>query len=56
MKYEFTGEEKLGLRRIRRISDGEIGGGIEKESNLSQEGECWVYGDARVSGDTEVMA
>jgi hypothetical protein len=33
-KYEFTGEEKecygFTLKQIRRISDGEIGGWIEK--------------------------
>lgn len=45
-KYEFTGEviESCGrtLRRIRRITDGEIGGWIEWESNLSHVGDCWV--------------
>jgi len=44
MKYEFTGEtmnyECHTLHRIRWISDGEIGGWIEKEENLSQDGNC----------------
>lgn len=39
---------------------GELGGYIEREVNLSQEGNAWVsgdaqvYGDARVSGDAQV--
>jgi predicted acyltransferase (DUF342 family) len=63
-KYEFTGETRLHgsvvLRQICRISDGEIGGWIESEANLSHEGDCWVssnaqiYGDARVRGNAQV--
>jgi len=33
------------------VRKGELGGFIEKEKNLSQEGKCWVYGDACVCGD-----
>ena len=55
MKYEFTGEIKqyksLELKQIRRVSDGLVGGWIENESNLSQEGNCFVSGDAKVYGD-----
>ena len=51
-KYEFTGETKkfLGrtLKRIKRISDGVIGGWIESEENLSHEGWCFIYDEARV--------
>jgi len=54
-KYEFVGETKRGLRRIRRISDGMIGGWIESESNLSHEGDCFVYDDARVYGNARVI-
>ena len=64
-KYEFTGETKHWsgrlLHRIRRIEDGELGGWIESEKNLSQEGECWVddnayvYDDARVFGNAQVF-
>ena len=57
-KYEFTGENmKYGssiLHRIKRLSDGKIGGWIEKEENLSQEGSCWVDGDAKVYEDAKV--
>lgn len=64
-KYEFTGETKHWsgrlLHRIRRIEDGELGGWIESEKNLSQEGDCWVddnayvYDDARVFGNAQVF-
>ena len=71
MKYELTNETKkqilgITLYRIRALSNfsdvsaGDLGGFIEKESNLSQTGDAWVsgdalvYGTARVSGDALV--
>lgn len=43
-KYEFTDKtmnyDGYILHEIRRLFDGEVGGWIEKEENLSQEGEC----------------
>jgi len=65
-KYEFTGENKIcfgrTLRRIRATRDiagpgvaaRDLGGWIENESNLSREGNAWVYGNAWVSGDARV--
>ena len=59
-KYEFTGETMLSpdgastLHKIVALKDfsdmrgGIEGGWIEKEENLSQEGNCWVYSDAMV--------
>ena len=42
----------------RYVDEGEFGGFIEKEANLSGDawvfGDAWVSGDARVSGDAEV--
>ena len=65
MKFEFTGEVKsffgVTLKRIRRPDNGEVGGWIERENNLSVYGNAWVYGDAqvygnaRVSGDAQVF-
>ena len=69
-KFEFTGEtktiqlafRKVTLHRIRAVVDfgliktGDIGGWLEKEENLSQEGEAWVCGDAKVCGDAEVFS
>ena len=36
------------------IEKGEVGGYIASEKNLSQSGDAWVYGDARVYGDAWV--
>ncbi|WP_375609827.1 MULTISPECIES: hypothetical protein [unclassified Bartonella] len=57
-KYEFTGETiEVGfktLHRIRALRDfgdvkkGELGGFIQGESNLSHDGNCWVYDNATV--------
>ena len=63
-KYEFTGETKIiagrTLHRIRAlisfddVAEGDLGGFIEKEENLSHDGDAWVYGNARVYGDARV--
>ena len=63
-KYEFTVEtiEVLGrvLHRIKAIRNfgyvkaGALGGFIEKEENLSHEGNCWVCDDAYVCGNAKV--
>ena len=63
-KYELTKESTnfydRTLYRIKALKDfndvkeGDLGGFIEKESNLSQTGNAWVYGDAEVSGNAEV--
>lgn len=57
-KYEFTGETKNInghiLHQIRALMDfgnvkiGDLGGWIESEKNLSQDGNAWIYGNARV--------
>ena len=65
MKYEITDivhPENAKLFRIRalraipaigvKVSD--LGGYIEKESNLSQEGDSWVSGNALVYGNAHV--
>ena len=64
-KYEFVpGDEVIiprysrpdnVLKRIRRISDGVLGGFIEKESNLSHEGTCWVGDLAYVMDESQVI-
>ena len=67
-KYELTNETKTlaggtVLHRIRALRDiprfgvkaGELGGFVEGENNLSQDGDAWVSGDAEVSGDAWVF-
>ena len=63
-KFELTGETKVwngtSLHRIRalvafeNVNAGELGGWIEKESNLSQDGNAWVFGGAKVYGNAKV--
>ncbi len=36
------------------VEAGEFGGYVEKEENLSHDGNAWVYGNAMVYGDAEV--
>jgi len=64
MKYKFTERTKeyqnITLHEIEAVRDfgnikkGTVGGWIEKESNLSHEGECWVAGNAKVFGNALV--
>ena len=71
-KYCFTGETidhyGVTLHRIKALIDipnfgvkaGDLGGWIEKEENLSHDGDAWVmnevkvYADARVYGDARI--
>ncbi len=65
-KYDFTDEMKvfggITLRRIVALRDfgdvkaGDKGGWIEKEENLSQDGNAWVFGNAQVCGDAHVAS
>ena len=76
MKYELTtnfikykGKKLYQIKALKDFSSvkaGDLGGYIEKESNLSQNGNCWafdnakvydeakIYGDAKVCGNAEV--
>lgn len=62
LKDEFTEFDDRKLYRIKALKDfhnvkeGEFGGYIESEQNLSQEGDAWVCGNARVSGDARVLS
>ena len=64
-KYELLQDDKIEvsghiLYRIKALKDffgakaGDLGGYIEGESNLSHEGTCWVYDNARVFGEAYV--
>ena len=63
-KYEFTEETKVicgrKLHKIRALRDfndvkaGDLGGFIEKEENLSHEGNRWVYNNAKVYDNAEI--
>ena len=63
-KFELTSEfvTFLGKKLFRikalisfgNVEEGELGGYVEKEENLSNDGNAWVYGNAKVYGDAEV--
>jgi hypothetical protein len=63
-KYELTDETTQvngkTLHRIRAVRDfsnvkkGDLGGFIKSESNLSHDGDCWVYDSAHVCGSAWV--
>jgi len=65
-KYELTNNtitiSDKTLYQIRALHDiprwnvtkGDFGGYIEKEENLSHDGDCWVSGNAQVYGDAQV--
>ena len=59
-KYKITDETIIYfgqvLKRIEALKDfsnvhkGDKGGYVETENNLSQEGDCWIYGEAKAFG------
>lgn len=54
-KYMINAEGRVvALCDFDDVKVGEIGGFIESEKNLSHEGNCWIYGEARVFGDALV--
>ena len=63
-KYELTSETKVingvELHRIKalgsfgRVEKGELGGWIESEKNLSQDGDAWVFDNAEVRGNARI--
>ena len=47
---KFEGRRLYRIRALRDFSDvdaGELGGWVESENNLSQEGDCWIYDNAK---------
>ena len=43
------------MKYFNNIKCGDKGGWIESEYNLSQSGDCWVFGNANVFGNAEVF-
>jgi len=56
MKYEILNESRIvdgrkvyrirSLKDFANVSKGDLGGWVERETNLSQQGDCWIYGEA----------
>ena len=54
---EFEGKTLYRIRSLKDFSDvvdGDLGGYIESDANLSHEDDCWVYGNALVFGNARV--
>ena len=54
---EFFGRKFFRIKALTTFGDvekGDLGGFIEKEENLSQENNAWVYGNAKVYGNAWV--
>lgn len=49
--YQIVALKDLPSKIVRK---GTLGGYVEKESNLSQEGDCWIYGNAKVMKNSHV--
>ena len=62
MSISFLGRKLFRIRSLvdfttkwgETIHAGDLGGYLEKEENLSHDGNAWVYGDARVFGNARV--
>jgi UDP-3-O-[3-hydroxymyristoyl] glucosamine N-acyltransferase len=66
LKYELLPETSIqikkstlyrikALRSFSNIKKGDVGGYIEKESNLSHYGVCWIFDEAKVFEDAQVL-
>ena len=54
--YEYTIYRVRALRDFGDVKKGDLGGFIEDEFNLSQEGDCWLYGDSTCVKDHAVVS
>ena len=60
-KYELIESDIRGLYRVKALIDfgdvrkGEIGGYVKNPHNLSHEGDCWIYNNAKVYDNAEIM-
>lgn len=60
-KYELIESDIRGFYRIKALRDfgdvkkGDVGGYVENEHNLSHEGDCWIYNNAKVYDNAEIL-
>lgn len=52
--YDKTLYRIESLKDFSNVKEGDLGGYVEKEDNLSHEGNCWVSGNACITGNTIV--
>ena len=55
-KYEINSDGRVvAIRDFGDVKAGDVGGFVDSEANLSHDGNCWIYGEARVSGNAQVV-
>lgn len=59
LSMEYNGRTLYRIEALREIlkhniEKGDIGGWIEKETNLSQDGDCWISDEAKVYDNAEI--
>ena len=48
-KYEINEEGRIvALKSFGDVKEGDVGGFVDSEANLSQKGNCWIYDNAKV--------
>lgn len=58
LSYTFDGHKLYRVEALKdfgNVKKGSIGGFIEKEDNLSQEDNCWIFLDGKVYGNAKVF-
>jgi hypothetical protein len=52
---KYTVYRIIALKDFGLVKKGEKGGYIEKESNLSETGDCWIHTDSYACGNSEIL-
>lgn len=58
LSYTFDGRKLYRIEALKDFADvkkGSIGGFVENDKNLSQEGNCWIYLDGKVYDNAKVL-
>ena len=53
--YGVTLHRIKAVRSFGNVKEGDLGGFVEKEENISEYFEAWVYGNAKVCGNAKVL-
>ena len=54
---EFKGRTLYRIRALKNFKDveaGDLGGWVSNENNLSQEGWCWIYNEAKCMDNAKI--
>lgn len=54
-KYKIVGKRCIALKDFGNVKKNDIGGLIDRYSNLSQDGDCWIFDGCQVSGNARIV-